>query len=127
MHKINLKEIGNRLKEIRRYLGLSQIELAEKLNCDQVVISRLEVGKGSLKTFSSLLSFYSQYVYINYIFAENFYLVSIDDKGSISRSNLDSIVSSIVNESITQYEKETKEATKKLKKNLGKATELLKG
>lgn len=126
MYKVNLKEIGNRLKEVRKYLGLSQIEVAEKLTCDQVVISRLEVGKGSLKSFSALLSFYSQYIYINYIFAENFYLVSIDDK-DVSRSNLDSIVSSIVTESIKVYEKETAEATEKMKKNLDKAVGLLNG
>ena len=126
MYNVNLIEIGNRLKEVRRYLGLSQIELAEKLDCNQVVISKLEVGKGSIKSLISLLTFYSQYIYINYIFNEKFYLVSTDDK-DVSRSSLDSIVSSIVTESIQEYEKETAEATKKMKQSLDKAVGLLNG
>jgi predicted transcriptional regulator len=121
-----LKELGNRLKEVRCYLGLSQIELAKKLDCNQVIISRLEVGKGSIKSLVSLLAFYSQYIYINYIFADKFYLISTDDK-DVSRSNLDSIVSSIVTESIKQYEKETKEITEKMKNSLDKAVGLLNG
>lgn len=126
MYNISLKELGNRLKEIRRYLGLSQIELAEKLDCNQVVISKLEVGKGSIKSLISLLTFYSQYIYINYIFNEKFYLVSTDDK-DISKSNLDSIISSIVKDSMNQYDKDTKEARDKLKQELDKAVRLLNG
>jgi transcriptional regulator with XRE-family HTH domain len=124
MYKTNLTELGNRLKEVRRFLGLSQNELAEKLDCNQGAISKLEVGKGSIKTFISLLTFYSQYIYINCIFAEKFYLISTDDK-DVLKSNIDSIVSNIIKDSVSEYEKDTIQATKKMKKSLNKAIKLL--
>ena len=127
MYNVTIKELGSRLKQIRNYLGLSQKELAEKLNCKQVKISRLENGvSGTITFLASILSFYSQYIYINYLFAEEFFLVSTDNK-DVSRSNLDSIVSSIVKDAINEYEKDTCQTTDKLKKSLDKAVRLLNG
>ena len=49
----NEKFFGKRLKEIRKENGLSQAELAEKLNVDEKYISRLETGS-STPSFSML-------------------------------------------------------------------------
>jgi transcriptional regulator with XRE-family HTH domain len=126
MYSISLKELGNRMKQIRNHLGLNQTDLALRLQCKQVAISRLENGLGGTAVLlASLLSFYSQYIYIHYIFAETFYLVSTDDK-EICRSNLDSVILKIIDNSVKQHEVDTVELNKKLKSSLDKAIELLK-
>jgi transcriptional regulator with XRE-family HTH domain len=127
MYNISLKELGSRIKQIRNHLGLNQTDLALRLQCKQVSISRLENGLGGTAVLLvSLLSFYSQYIYIHYIFAEKFYLVSTDDK-EISRSNLDSIILKVIDDSVKQHEVNTAELNKNLKDSLGRAMALLKG
>jgi transcriptional regulator with XRE-family HTH domain len=41
----NNKQIGSRLKERRKSLGMNQIELAKKLKVSQAVISNMERGE----------------------------------------------------------------------------------
>ena len=126
MYNVTLKEVGSRLKQIRNYLGLSQQDLAEKLKCKQVAISRLENGGyGGTLTFLTAISFYSQYVYINYLFAEEFYLVSTDKDAS--RNNLDSIISKIIADAVREHDKDITEVHTKLKETLERAIGLLKG
>ncbi len=48
------KFFGKRLKEIRKENGLSQSELAERLNVDEKYVSRLETGS-STPSFSMLV------------------------------------------------------------------------
>lgn len=43
-------EQGERLKEIRKYLGLNQIEMAKVLNITQPYLSRLERGDYTVST-----------------------------------------------------------------------------
>ena len=40
-------QIGNKIKEIRKKRGLTQAELAEKINVDPKYISRLETGNST--------------------------------------------------------------------------------
>ena len=75
MYNITLPILGTRLKQIREHIGYSQAQLAEQLNCKQNAISNLELGKGgSLKLLFQVLNFYSNYVFIDLIFSEKFYL-----------------------------------------------------
>ena len=77
MYNITLPILGTRLKQIREHIGYSQAQLAEQLNCKQNAISNLELGKGgSLKLLFQVLNFYSNYVFIDLIFSEKFYLIS---------------------------------------------------
>ena len=45
--KDTIKQIGNRIKEIRKKNNLTQSELAEKINVDSKYISRLETGNST--------------------------------------------------------------------------------
>ena len=50
------KQLGSRIKELRRSKGLSQSELAEKVDIDPKHLSRIEVGNGfpSLDTLEKI-------------------------------------------------------------------------
>jgi transcriptional regulator with XRE-family HTH domain len=127
MYNVSLKELGSRLKQIRSYLGLSQKDLAEKSQCNQVAISRLENGiGGTIIGLTSILSFYSQYIYINYVFAEKFYLISTDNQEA-SRSNLDSVISGVLCQALKKYDEDDRNAKEELKKTFDAAIGLLKG
>ena len=49
-------KFGNRVRQARKNAGLTQAELAEKLNLDTTTISRIENGNLST-SFSSMLNF----------------------------------------------------------------------
>ena len=126
MFNITLKVLGARLKQIREYLGISQIDLAEKVNCQQNSISRLEHGKGgSIVLVINLLNYFSNYVFIDMIFSENFYLVSTNANEEAKKNNLNSIVIELIKTSKKQYEKKIDCADKEFDENLLKAFNLL--
>ena len=77
---ISLEELGKRLMQVRECLGLTQKELAEMFNKTQNTISLIENGKSaSINTLLPLLSFYSQHIYLNHLFSENFEIIKIDN------------------------------------------------
>ena len=87
MYNITLPILGTRLKQIREHIGYSQAQLAEQLNCKQNAISNLELGKGgSLKLLFQVLNFYSNYVFIDLIFSEKFYLISNTDEDEAQKA-----------------------------------------
>lgn len=131
MYNITLKELGQRLKQVREYLGFSQKELADKVDCKQNAISNIELGKGgSITLLLNLFNFYSSYIYIDLIFTETFYLVSNNDKEEAKKSSgINSIIAELINQAQQNYEREIKNATQtanaELKENLQKAINLL--
>ena len=50
------KEFGSRVRQARKNAGMTQAELAEKMNLDTTTISRIENGNLST-SFSSMLNF----------------------------------------------------------------------
>lgn len=77
MHEMKLiNKIGERSKEIRKDLGLSQMELAEIIETKQAQVSNFEAGlpgRISLESFLLLIEFYSQEKYNVYeIFNQEF-------------------------------------------------------
>lgn len=64
----NLKILGKRIKELRKELGLKQIELAKALNIGHSYLSEIEKGKKNPKPgfFFKLFEVYS--VSLNYLF-----------------------------------------------------------
>lgn len=64
MHEMKLiNKIGERSKEIRKDLGLSQMELAEIIDTKQAQISNFEAGlpgRISLESFLLMIEFYAQ-------------------------------------------------------------------
>ena len=126
MYNITLPILGTRLKQIREHIGYSQAQLAEQLNCKQNAISNLELGKGgSLKLLFQVLNFYSNYVFIDLIFSEKFYLVSNTEEDEAQKANYNSVIIEIIRQSEKNYEEAVSKAKKELEANLQKAINLL--
>lgn len=126
MYNITLPILGTRLKQIREHIGYSQAQLAEQLNCKQNAISNLELGKGgSLKLLSQVLNFYSNYVFIDLIFSEKFYLISILEEDEAQKANYNSVIIEIIRQSEKNYDDAMSNAKKELEANLQKAINLL--
>lgn len=89
---MDVKKIGVRLREIREVLGYSQVQIAEILESNQNIVSRIERGYGATtKTFLKLFAFYSRQVYIDLLFADDnqFKVIKkddIDNNGIVSSS-----------------------------------------
>ena len=126
MYNITLPVLGTRLKQIREHVGYSQAQLAEQLNCKQNAISNLELGKGgSLKLLFQVLNFYSNYVFIDLIFSEKFYLISNTEENEAQKANYNSVIIEIIRQSEKNYEEAVSKAKKELEANLQKAINLL--
>ena len=126
MYNITLPILGTRLKQIREHIGYSQAQLAEQLNCKQNAISNLELGKGgSLKLLFQVLNFYSNYVFIDLIFREKFYLISNTEEDEAQKANYNSVIIEIIRQSEKNYEDAMSNAKKELEANLQKAINLL--
>ena len=126
MYNITLPILGTRLKQIREHIGYSQAQLAEQLNCKQNAISNLELGKGgSLKLLFQVLNFYSNYVFIDLIFSEKFYLISNTEEEEAQKANYNSVIIEIIRQSEKNYEDAMSNAKKELEANLQKAINLL--
>ena len=126
MYNITLPILGTRLKQIREHIGYSQAQLAEQLNCKQNSISNLELGKGgSLKLLFQVLNFYSNYVFIDLIFSEKFYLISNTEEDEAQKANYNSVIIEIIRQSEKNYEDAMSNAKKELEANLQKAINLL--
>lgn len=126
MYNITLPILGTRLKQIREHIGYSQAQLAEQLNCKQNAISNLELGKGgSLKLLFQVLNFYSNYVFIDLIFSEKFYLISNTEEDEAQKANYHSVIIEIIRQSEKNYEDAMSNAKKELEANLQKAINLL--
>lgn len=126
MYNITLPILGTRLKQIREHIGYSQAQLAEQLNCKQNAISNLELGKGgSLKLLFQVLNFYSNYVFIDLIFSEKFYLISNTEEDEAQKANYSSVIIEIIRQSEKNYEDAMSNAKKELEANLQKAINLL--
>ena len=128
MYNITLPILGTRLKQIREHIGYSQAQLAEQLNCKQNAISNLELGKGgSLKLLFQVLNFYSNYVFIDLIFSEKFYLISNTEEDEAQKANYNSVIIEIIRQSEKNYDDAMSNAKKELEANLQKAINLLQG
>ena len=126
MYNITLPILGTRLKQIREHIGYSQAQLAEQLNCKRNAISNLELGKGgSLKLLFQVLNFYSNYVFIDLIFSEKFYLISNTEEDEAQKANYNSVIIEIIRQSEKNYEDAMSNAKKELEANLQKAINLL--
>ena len=126
MYNITLPVLGTRLKQIREHVGYSQAQLAEQLNCKQNAISNLELGKGgSLKLLFQVLNFYSNYVFIDLIFSEKFYLISNTEEDEAQKANYNSVIIEIIRQSEKNYEEAVSKAKKELEANLQKGINLL--
>lgn len=116
MYIVSKEELGNRLKKVRLFLSITQMELKDNIGCSQVAISRMESGQGmAWELFLKVLCFYSQYIYIDSLFQEKFQIVSIngiDGEKSILKSNVNTMAKSMIKEAISHYQESLSDLTK---------------
>ncbi len=93
MIQITRQALGERLRDVRKFLGLTQGELAEKMELSQITVSRVERGmEVGVENTLSFIAFYAKLINIETIF-EDLY-----DPSSIMRK--DTVANSIVAEKL---------------------------
>ena len=74
------EKLGNRLKNVRRYLMMTQQEVAEQTNISVITISKIEHDKVvNSDSFLRLLLFYSNYISADFLFAKDFNVADADN------------------------------------------------
>ena len=116
MFTITKEELGNRLKQIRLFLSITQIELKDKLGCSQVAISKMESGQGvAWELLIKTLCFYSDFIYIDALFQEKFQIVAIDGKEKeFFKSNVNAMAKGMIKDAISHYQKSISELSEKV-------------
>ena len=73
------EKIGKRLKSVRQYLIMTQLQVAEATNLPVITISKIERDKAvNSNSFIQLLLFYSNYISMNFLLAKDFNLADAD-------------------------------------------------
>lgn len=74
------EKLGNRLKNVRRYLMMTQQEVAEQTDISVITISKIEHDKVvNSDSFLRLLLFYSNYISADFLFAKDFIVADADN------------------------------------------------
>ncbi len=74
------EKLGNRLKNVRRYLMMTQQEVAEQTDISVITISKIEHDKVvNSDSFLRLLLFYSNYISADFLFAKDFNVAEADN------------------------------------------------
>ncbi len=130
MFKITPEILGARLKMIREdVVRLTMTEIAGKINStiNASGISRLERGHnvGSVQ-LSELLSFYSEYVYIDNLFKEDFCLIETTGKETAVKSPINSVAVKAIDTAKENFTAALGRITQELFDNLDKSASLIK-
>lgn len=129
MYTVSKEELGNRLKKVRLFLSITQMELKDSIGCSQVAISRMESGQGmAWELFIKTLCFYSQYIYIDSLFQEKFQIVSIngiDGEKGILKSNVNTMAKSMIKDAISHYQESLSDLTKEVSATFSNGIEQL--
>lgn len=129
MYTVSKEELGNRLKKVRLFLSITQMELKDSIGCSQVAISRMESGQGmAWELFIKTLCFYSQYIYIDSLFQEKFQIVSIngiDGEKGILKSNVNTMAKSMIKDAISHYQESLFDLTKEVSATFSNGIEQL--
>lgn len=77
---ITYKEIGNRIKDIRNYLLMTQQQVADAIGVSVLTISKAENGKQiASESFFKLLLYCSNYISLDFLFAKDFTIVNAEN------------------------------------------------
>lgn len=72
--------LGERLRSMRKHLGVLQTDIAKNIGVHQNVISRLESGKGgSIENLLMLTNYFSEFFYLDKLFSENFVIMELSN------------------------------------------------
>lgn len=99
------EKLGNRLKNVRRYLMMTQQEIAEQTDISVITISKIEHDKVvNSDSFLRLLLFYSNYISADFLFAKDF---NVADADNYTKSfSLNTIVKAKIEVIREEFEKE---------------------
>ena len=99
------EKLGNRLKNVRRYLMMTQQEVAEQTDISVITISKIEHDKVvNSASFLRLLLFYSNYISADFLFAKDF---NVADADNYTKSfSLNTIVKAKIEVIREEFEKE---------------------
>ena len=99
------EKLGNRLKNVRRYLMMTQQEVAEQTNVSVITISKIEHDKVvNSDSFLRLFLFYSNYISADFLFAKDF---NVADADNYTKSfSLNTIVKAKIEVIREEFEKE---------------------
>ena len=99
------EKLGNRLKNVRRYLMMTQQEVAEQTNVSVITISKIEHEKVvNSDSFLRLFLFYSNYISADFLFAKDF---NVADADNYTKSfSLNTIVKAKIEVIREEFEKE---------------------
>ena len=99
------EKLGNRLKNVRRYLMMTQQEVAEQTDISVITISKIEHDKVvNSDSFLRLLLFYSNYISAVFLFAKDF---NVADADNYTKSfSLNTIVKAKIEVIREEFEKE---------------------
>ena len=99
------EKLGNRLKNVRRYLMMTQQEVAEQADVSVITISKIEHDKVvNSDSFLRLFLFYSNYISADFLFAKDF---NVADADNYTKSfSLNTIVKAKIEVIREEFEKE---------------------
>ena len=99
------EKLGNRFKNVRRYLMMTQQEVAEQTDISVITISKIEHDKVvNSDSFLRLLLFYSNYISADFLFAKDF---NVADADNYTKSfSLNTIVKAKIEVIREEFEKE---------------------
>ena len=99
------EKLGHRLKNVRRYLMMTQQEVAEQTDISVITISKIEHDKVvNSDSFLRLLLFYSNYISADFLFAKDF---NVADADNYTKSfSLNTIVKAKIEVIREEFEKE---------------------
>ena len=99
------EKLGNRIKNVRRYLMMTQQEVAEQTDISVITISKIEHDKVvNSDSFLRLLLFYSNYISADFLFAKDF---NVADADNYTKSfSLNTIVKAKIEVIREEFEKE---------------------
>ena len=99
------EKLGKRLKNVRRYLMMTQQEVAEQTDISVITISKIEHDKVvNSDSFLRLLLYYSNYISADFLFAKDF---NVADADNYTKSfSLNTIVKAKIEVIREEFEKE---------------------
>lgn len=91
---MNMEILGKRLKTVREFHNLTQIQVAEIVHCPRIKITRLEAGTDvKSQVMADCLAYYSQFIQLNILFDDRFDLLISDERVFTKKTHLESVVS----------------------------------
>lgn len=121
---ISMKELGERIKDVRSYLLMTQQKVSSLTGLPISMLSKIENGKtvnsGSL---IKLLCFYANYISLDYLFAKTF---SIDAADSYSKSfSMNTVVKARINMITSEMNTSLEKTRRLMESKLKETSELL--